>query len=113
MPNDSLSNANHIKVFADFLATDKNAVLIAKSDGHTTALYTSDDIETIEDYYIRAKDVFIKGKNMDVKFEKESESIIISFEGDESEEPDYLYDIIGVDDAFEENEDNKEMPILN
>ncbi len=99
----------NLDFFEKFIYTDNDAVLIGKSNNFGASLYIGDELKDLDGYYIRAENVFVKGKNLNVKYDNESK-IIISYEDDESEEPDYLYDTIGDDNAFNEQEDNEEVP---
>ena len=127
--NTRSSYTENLDFFAKFIYTDKDAVLIGKSNDFGTSLYIGDELKDLDGYYIRAENVFVKGKHLNVKYDNESKSIIISYddddmnvkhdnesksiifsyEDDEYEEPDYLYDTIGEYDAIEELENNKEV----
>ena len=106
-----ISNDDNLNYFVNFIYTDSDAILIGKSNDFGTSLYIGEEINNIDGYYIRAENVFVKGKHMNLKYDKENKTIIISLEDEEVEEPDYLHDIIG-DDDLEEHEDNNDVRIF-
>ncbi len=113
MTNRAVSNTENLVYLAKFISTDNDAVLISRSGGHGTSLYIGEGLDEIEGYYIRAEAVFVKGNDMDVKFDNESKTIIISIGSDEFEEPDYIYDYARDDIDYEEHVDKEDMYTMN
>ncbi len=116
MSNTCTSHSENLDCFAKFIYTDKDAVLIAKSNDFGTSLYIGDELDNLDGYYIRAQDVFVKSRYMNVKYDRDDKSMTISFlESDDIEECD-VYDTAEEDDGFEDDggeEEEDEGSIMN
>ncbi len=113
MSNTCTSNSENLDCFAKFIYTDKDAVLIAKSNDFGTSLYIGDELDNLDGYYIRAQVVCVKGKHMNVRCDSDDKSITITFlEMDETEECD-VYDTAEEDDGFEDYGGGEEGSLMN